>query len=121
MVIRDPILLKILRQRWEAEGGDGPLLHATYGTLATEFKSLARFLGLKQASVTLHGLRRGGATCNCSLYFSYDRTQEHGRWSHQRTARQYIDEAMAESGLGALAPDAIERIGRAARVLPSLL
>ena len=74
VVIRDPIVKNMLLRRCEAEGGEAPMLQATYGTFASEFKSLTRLWRLKQASVTPHGLKRGGATWHGSLYFSYDCT-----------------------------------------------
>lgn len=80
-------------------------------------KSIVPLLGLIQTAFTPHGLRRGVATCRFSLYLCNDRTQEHGRWGHQRTARQHIDEAMAESGVGNLALAAFVRIPRGARML----
>ena len=79
------------------------------------------FLGVRSEAFTPHDLRRGGATWHFGLFSSYDRTQEHGRWSHQRTARQYIDEALAEVGLGGLSAPAIERVDRAARCLSTYL
>ena len=117
VVFKDTALIAQLKARWVSEGSQSFICPGTYGSFTREYKELRRFLGLHSESFTPHGLRRGGATWHFGLFYSYDRTQDHGRWSHQRTARQYIDEAMAESGLGDLSVPAIERINRAARCL----
>ena len=104
-----------------SEGSESLVCAGTYGSFTREYKELGRFLGVRSEAFTPHGLRRGGATWHFGLFFSYDRTQEHGRWSHQRTARQYIDVAMAEAGLGEMSAPALERISRAARCLGTYL
>ena len=117
VVFRYAALIAQLKARWVAEGSDALLCEGTYGSFMREYKDIGSFLGIRTPAFTPHGLRRGGATWHFSLYFSFDKTQEHGRWSHQRTARQYINEAMAESGLGELSPAAIDRMARDARCL----
>ena len=121
VVFKDRFLIAQLNARLMAEGSESLVCAGTYGSFTREYKELGSFLGVRSDAFTPHGLRRGGATWHFGLFFSYDRTQEHGRWSHQRTARQYIDEAMAEAGLGEVSAPAFERINRAARCLGTYL
>ena len=121
VVFKDRALIAQLKARWVSDVSASFVCAGTYGSFTREYKELGRFLGVRSDAFTPHGLRRGGASWHFGLFFSYDRTQEHGRWSHQRTARQYIyiyiDEAMVEVGLGELSVPTIDRISRAARCL----
>lgn len=57
------------------------------------YRQALQYYGIDHAKPTPHGVRRGGATWHFGLYGSYDRTTDHGRWAHVKTAKTYIDEA----------------------------
>ena len=63
------------------------------------YRGAACFYMVRHPKPTLHGIRRGGASFHFGWHNSYDRTAEHGRWAHSRTAKLYIDEAGAELAL----------------------
>ena len=71
-------------------------------------------VGFEATALTPYCLRRGGASWHFLKYGSYDLTQALGRWQQQKTARQYIDQALAEIGLLQLPPWGRTRLERAA-------
>ena len=64
-------------------------------------------LGVPAAEVSGYSLRRGGATWNFLMHGSLARTAVLGRWASERTARIYIDGAMAQQARWRLSPAAL--------------
>ena len=62
------------------------------------FDETVRGVGLPRMAWKPYSLRRGGATDDFGHHANFDRTTERGRWQSSRTARIYINEAVAEVG-----------------------
>ena len=43
VAFRDPSLIRLVKTRWEREGGEAPLLETNYASFSSEYKSLAGF------------------------------------------------------------------------------
>ncbi len=81
----------------------------------------ADLFGFVHRNLTPHGLRRGGAAWHFTLYFSYDRTQGHGRWQNAQGAKSYIDDAGAEIGQALVPEGGRIRFARLQKCLPELI
>ncbi len=77
-------------------------------------RSLLRELGLHQVHYTWYSLRRGGATCDFLEHGSLETTLLRGRWACGRTARIYIEQAVADSVEATLTHVQQQRIARLA-------
>ena len=68
---------------------------------AVRFRSLwhraVHFFELQDWHIQPYSLRRGGATSAFRRGTSFDQLLLRGRWTHQRTARLYLDEALQQS------------------------
>ncbi len=68
---------------------------------AIRFRSLwhraVAFFLLEDFYILPYSLRRGGATSAFRAGVSFDQLLVRGRWTHQRTARIYLDEALQQS------------------------
>jgi hypothetical protein len=111
--LRDPSLVRIIRGLQAKVQTDAWLFEGSYRTFCALLLSTAAFFGLEHPNLTPHSLRRGGATWHFSLFHNYDRTMLHGRWKQQKTARGYIDEALAELGRDSLPPAGALRLQKA--------
>ena len=72
-----------------------------FGTLSPKvlrdrLRKLSITCGLQYLLITPHSFRRGGATIRFRQTNSFDRAATEGRWDSVRTARKYVDEAVAE-------------------------
>ena len=65
------------------------------GEVGDDLRWLCSLLGFSHSRLTPYCLRRGGATHLFSSTFSFDRVTVIGRWSQVRTARIYVNEALA--------------------------
>ena len=86
-----------------------------------ELRQLGAALGLPTRYLTPYSLRRGGASWHFQAQGSISRTMVHGRWSAERTARIYIDNALAQLGEWQLTLRVLETIRIAAIVANALL
>ena len=77
---------------------DAHLLGLDYRRFRTLFDETVRGAGLPGMAWKPYSLRRGGATDDFGHHASFDKTTQRGRWQSSRTARIYINEAMAEVG-----------------------
>ena len=93
----------------------------TYKEFSGDLTALAAQIGLKNDRLTTHGIRRGGATWFFSETASYDRTQEQGRWECSKTAKTYINGAMAEMGAATIPEWGQKRLTKAVNCLDNLL
>ena len=89
---------------------------------AVRFRTLwhraIRFFQLSDWFIQPYSLRRGGATSAFRLGVSFDSLLLRGRWTHQRTARIYLDEALQQSSLLQFPPSARLRLQWARHRLP---
>jgi integrase len=121
VLIRDPVLVQVLKTLKEKPLEDGRIFGGSYAENSAALVDLCGCFGLSHPNLTPHGFRRGGATWHFSINGSYDLTQQHGRWQDAKTAKAYIDEAMSVTGVASLPPSGVSRLAKANRVLPSLL
>jgi integrase len=96
--IRDPSLIRVIKSMQAHGPADAWLFKGSYRSFCSLLTDTAGWFGLEHPNLTPHSLRRGGATWHFSLFHNYDRTMLHGRWKQQKTAKGYIDEALAELG-----------------------
>jgi integrase len=121
VIIRDPVLNRVLSVLKASAGDADFIFGGSYREYAAAVSDYANFFNLNHPNLTLHGLRRGGATWHFSVHTSYDKTQCHGRWEQAKQATIYINEAMAESGQASINSEGATRLKTANRVLPDLL
>ena len=93
----------------------------SYAKFSDLLKFYARFFDVVSPRLTPHGLRRGGATWYFKLHGNYDRLASHGRWSQVKSARQYVDEAMADRAWCEMSDRGARRAGLAVSCLANLL
>ena len=103
VLIKEPLVVAALR--WlvrTSTDADKRLFPFGGQGLTGKLRNLASSLGLNPSEVSGYSLRRGGATWHFVLNGSLSKTTVHGRWADERTARIYIDGAMAQLARGAL-------------------
>jgi hypothetical protein len=66
-----------------------------------------------------YSLRRGGATALWEATRSIDHLMQRGRWSNQRTARQYVEESVMEKTLREVSPAEEKNLAKWAAYLPA--
>ena len=87
--------------RWLCRGllpGDS-LLPGSAVRFRTLWHRAIHFFLLEDFHIQPYSLRRGGATSAFRLGVTFDQLLVRGRWSNQRTARIYLDEALQQSSL----------------------
>ena len=89
--------------------------------LSADLKWLGDLGGLPLSNLTLYALRRGGATFDFQQHFTMGKTMELGRWATEKTARIYIDQAMAQQAEVSLTPQSLKILKSGQRVASSLL
>jgi hypothetical protein len=119
--IRDRSLVAVIKSLKKGARADAGLFNGSYRDFGILLQDAAAFFNLVHANLTPHSLRRGGATWHFSLFHSYDRTMQHGRWKQVNTARGYIDEALAELGKASIPAAGVARLKRTEELLPALL
>ena len=89
---------------------------------AVKFRSLwhraVPFFELTDWYIQPYSLRRGGATSAFRRGTSFEQLLLRGRWTHQRTARIYLDEALQQSSLLQFHPSASRKLLWARHRLP---
>ena len=96
VIISDPQIAKALAQVVRSLGPADSLVGMSAKDLAGLLKKYGNFLGIYDERLTLYSLRRGGASWHFTTYQNLDATRMLGRWQWERTARLYIDGAVAE-------------------------
>ena len=89
---------------------------------AARFRTLwhkaVRFFHLSDYYIQPYSLRRGGATSAFRSGVPFDTLLLRGRWTHQRTARIYLDEALQQSSLLSFSGLTQERLAWARQQFP---
>jgi hypothetical protein len=75
------------------------LLECSPKVLRRKLRQLLDELGLGSLNIMPYSFRRGGATEHFRRFNSMAKTTARGRWSSQKTARIYVQEALAEKEL----------------------
>ena len=95
VVVSDALLVRFGNSVFRSLRPGELLLPFAYPRFLALFRSRLSAAGVPPGVWSLHSLRRGGATHLFSSTFSFDRVTVIGRWSQVRTARIYINEALA--------------------------
>ena len=89
---------------------------------AQRFRTLwhraTKFLLLSEFNIQHYSLRRGGAATAFRHGIPFETIMVRGRWSHQRTCRIYLDEALQQSSLLQFTPATLARLRWARAQLP---
>lgn len=97
ILIWDKVALRALRFLCHGKAPPDRLVDSS----AVRFRSLwhraVAFFLLQDFYILPYSLRRGGATSAFRAGVTFDQLLVRGRWSHQRTARIYLDEALQQS------------------------
>eukprot|EP00971_Amphidinium_carterae_P211388 4194179-Amphidinium_carterae.1 len=91
------------------------LFEVTYLQLHAGLAWCAKAFHLQRLYIRTHSLRRGGATCYFQMGLTLSQLCVKGRWSQTRTARQYIDQALAESCMAELSASELAALHQAQR------
>ena len=73
------------------------LLSCAQGAWRKQLIQLVAALDLTFLHIRGYSLRRGGATTHFRIHNSFDSTVERGRWASLSTARQYLEDAAAQT------------------------
>jgi hypothetical protein len=102
--VHSPVTVALLRRAVAGRPDGGALAQRSPAQLRVALRSLLTSLGLDGVRYTWYSLRRGGATTDFLEHGSLEATLVRGRWACGRTARMYIEQAVADSVTAALSP-----------------
>lgn len=119
--VNDVGLCKALKRICQHLDPETNVFTSDYAQVASFTTRLGVFFGLVDPRLTSHTYRRGGASYYFQACGSYDPTQQQGRWAQLKTARQYIDGALADLSQSKLPDWGRKRIDLACRALPAAL
>jgi integrase len=91
--LRHPVVVetfRLYRRRHSFAPRDPFFPGLTYGSFRSLLDRACRVLGLGGVHFRTHSLRRGGATALFSAGVPWSDILTHGRWSSERSAREYI-------------------------------
>jgi hypothetical protein len=118
VTVTDARLIKALDKYLASlEPGD-TLLRRTPAQFRVCFQQCRDALKLDKA-VMPYSLRRGGATADFRHHGQIDKTADRGRWGNTKTARIYINTALAEQA-ATVSPEVSKRLNEAAGILHRL-
>ena len=104
VLIDDVAVIRALRWACEGLGPTDRILQSPATRFGDDLRMVARAVGFESPRLTPYAFRRGGATWWFRVTGSLDFVMARGRWSQQRTARLYIDCALAEESNWELSP-----------------
>ncbi len=107
--VDDPVLSAMLFSAL-SDGAIGPLWRHGRSRFRQLFRQALSALSLDDFGFTPYSLRRGGATFDFNAHRSFDLACERGRWAHVRSARVYLDDAVATLALIRLPPAAVSAV-----------
>ena len=97
VVIDNPLAVACLKIMCEAKLPGQPVFAFSYYQFRKTLTELLHTCGLQEWYITVHSLRRGGATYLFQLANSYHHVAEIGRWSSLKACRLYVQQAVAEA------------------------
>ena len=121
VMISDPLTLAALSWAGEDIQQDTPYYEYAPKQFNEDIKWLAGLFGITGPDLTAYVLRRGGATWHFMRYGSLDATAALGRWEQNKTAKIYIQSAVADVVKWSLSPDDKSRVKLAKKVLIKVL
>ena len=116
VIIHDRSVAAFLVRLRATRGPQAKLYRGTGQSFRQELRDLGSTLAVPTSRLTPYSLRRGGATWHFREFGSLSKTTVHGRWSNERTARIYIDGALAQMGEWSIPPHRREVLESSARV-----
>jgi len=93
---RDPRVVELLRSAVANLSRKDRLFQARPATFRNVFRCLLEAFGLQDGGYRPYSLRRGGASWHFSIWGSLDYTMHIGRWLDPKTAKLYIEDAVAQ-------------------------
>ena len=96
VTITDPLIIRLLQAYLDGLEPEDRLMQRPDREYRSLFAAALSHLGLREWEFKPYSLRRGGATHLFRMGNQLSATKVRGRWSNSRTARIYINEAMAE-------------------------
>ena len=121
VLIKDSCLVSLLKCRIARGNPQDALIGVRYNELSKIIKEYASFFGVSHPHVTPHSLRRGGATWHFKRCQNVDVVQALGRWSQARTAKLYIDEALADTSEAELSVEGRQQLRTVLAKFPVLI
>ena len=121
VLITDPLVARALQRACHQRPREYRVLGVPAGGFNDVLRRLAGRAGIPGRGVSGYSLRRGGATWHFLSGGSLSKTTVHGRWAHEKTARIYIDGAMAQQAEWSLRPDSRRLLLLGGRVAAGLL
>ena len=97
LLIWDKTALRALRFLCRDKHPPDRLVDSSAVRFRTLWRRAVAFFLLEDFYILPYSLRRGGATSAFRAGVSFDQLLVRGRWTHQRTARIYLDEALQQS------------------------
>ena len=98
ITVDDPMVVRALRRRCLGLLPGDMLMDLTQPAFRQLFTRAVRFFDLVELRILPYSLRRGGATWDFRVYGKMSRTLDRGRWQQERTARLYVQDALALLG-----------------------
>eukprot|EP00438_Fugacium_kawagutii_P010981 Skav206612 [mRNA] locus=scaffold1562:77884:84170:+ [translate_table: standard] len=106
----DRLAVQALRFLCQGKQPGDLLLHSSAPRFRLLWHRAVAFFQLNEFFIQPYSLRRGGATSAFRRGASFDQLLVRGRWSHVRTARIYLDEALQQSSALSFPPAARMRL-----------
>ena len=121
VVISERLVVAGLRRVIAARRRGARLFRYTPADFIQRLRAAVQEIGMSPAQVTGYSLRRGGATWFLLTSGNMASTTVHGLWADERTARIYIDGAMAQQAQWALSQASEQACSAGATVAAGLL
>ena len=102
--VHSSVTVSLLRQVVDERPDGGLIAQRRPDQMRVALRSLLTAFGLDGVGYTWYSLRRGGATTDFLEHGSMEATIVRGRWAAGRTARIYIEQAIADSVTAAFSP-----------------
>ena len=96
VTIETPLVVLLCELAFSSLPPHASLLGYTEPLFRRRFASLVKSFYLDPAAVKPYSLRRGGATAHYKRHLNMELTCLQGRWATTKSARVYIQEAMAQ-------------------------
>jgi hypothetical protein len=121
LVINDPLVVALLQLAFADLSSDQLLTDMPEPAFRARFTRLISKFGLDAADIKPYSLRRGGATWHFRCYLDMNYTCLIGRWASHRTAKIYIQDALAQLAAGRQTPLQEKTFAHYAKVASALI
>ncbi|CAK0904182.1 unnamed protein product, partial [Prorocentrum cordatum] len=111
VLVRSGVAVALLARAKAQAHGQDLCLGMEPSSFMNTFGRVRELLELQDAKLTLYSWRRGGASADFRSHGSMEQTLLRGRWASARTARLYVQDAVAEATQLNLSPTQRKRCG----------